>query len=44
MIEGEYKDQHKLLWNYCKELRVSNPNSYISMTSFFDEGDKKRVF
>lgn len=31
LIEGRYKEQYKLLWRYCEELKRSNPGSSVHM-------------
>ncbi|KAG8374595.1 hypothetical protein BUALT_Bualt10G0011700 [Buddleja alternifolia] len=37
MLYGKYKDQYTRLYDYCEELRVSNPGSTVVLKTCFDE-------
>lgn len=44
LIEGKYKDQYRLLWDYCVELRATNPGSTVCLETGEDEKTGLLVF
>ncbi|KAL0320080.1 UNVERIFIED_CONTAM: hypothetical protein Sradi_5269500 [Sesamum radiatum] len=44
MLYGKYKDQYTRLYDYCEELRVSNPGSTVVMKTEVDEDSGVEMF
>lgn len=44
IIQGSYVDQYKLLFDYCEEIRRSNPGTTIYVDAPLDSHSGYRVF